>query len=63
MKKNFKDFDWLTFLMIFIVLSIFLYMSIAYCKEIEIEKEIIKQSDEYVIYKSCTEIQGNYYCK
>ena len=32
-------------------------------KEISIGKEIIKQSEEYTIFKECTEIQGKYYCK
>lgn len=32
-------------------------------KELTIEKEIIKQSDNYIIFKECTEIQDNWYCK
>lgn len=32
-------------------------------KELTIEKEIIKQSDNYIIFKECTEIQNNWYCK
>lgn len=59
--------DWFEFFVPIIVLSIILgfiiYFKSSVDNELELKKEIIKQSEEYVIYNECTEIQGKYYCK
>lgn len=65
--KNIDTFDWFEFMApIVIVFTLVGVFTIAYFeikKEEKINKEIIKQSEEYTIFKECTEIQGKYYCK
>lgn len=62
-----KDIDWFEFFAPIVVL-VFIFLFFFYLtnigdKELELKKEIIKQSEEYTIYNECTEIQGKYYCK
>lgn len=62
-----KDFDWFEFLMpiviMFYVLILFLHIAKISDNNFKLKQEIIKQSQEYTIFKECTEIQGKYYCK
>lgn len=63
MKEFLRDIDWLELCLPFTILGIFIYFCTLINKEFKIENELIKQSEEYVIYNKCTEIQGKYYCK
>lgn len=46
-----------------LVLLIISFDSLIYCSDVEVKKEIIRNSDEYVIFNECTEIENKYYCK
>lgn len=51
---------------LFIGISAFILMILGFYwvnSQSEINKEIIKKSEEYTIFSDCTEIQGKYYCK
>ena len=63
MKDFLKDIDWLGFCLPITILGLFLLVLVKVEGQTEIQKDIIKQSDEYIILKECTKIQGNYYCK
>lgn len=63
MKEFIKDIDWLELCIPFTILGLLILFLTYIVKEEKIEKEIIKQSEEYTIFKECTEIQGKYYCK
>ena len=62
-----KDIDWFEFftpiIIIFVALFVFIYIGKTSDNNFKIKAEIIKQSEEYTIFKECTEIQGKYYCK
>lgn len=63
MKQFIKDIDWLELCLPFTILGLLILLSTYIVKEEKIEKEIIKQSEEYTVYNKCTKIQGKYYCK
>mgnify|MGYP004622403491 CR=1 FL=1 len=63
MKEFIKNIDWLGLCVLIMLLLSFWLIIIYVHKEEEVEKAIIKQSEEYVIFKECTKIQGKYYCK
>lgn len=63
MKEFIKNIDWLELCVPIMLLLSFWLIIIYVHKEEEVEKAIIKQSEEYAIFKECTKIQGKYYCK
>ena len=63
MKEFIKNIAWLELCAPFTILCLSMLISIQLYKSLKIEEEIIKQSEEYTIFKECTEIQGKYYCK
>ena len=64
---NFSDIDWFEFftpiIIVFGLLFAFIYFRKLSDNNFKLKAEIIKQSEEYTIFKECTEIDKKYYCK
>lgn len=58
-----KSEIWLNSLLTTIVVLGFGIMTYCVFSEYEVQKELIKQSEEYITYNHCNKIQGKYYCK
>lgn len=58
------DFDDYAFLICLILTSgLLISVLLKLSSDERIKKEIIKNSNEYVIFQECHEIQNKYYCK